>query len=179
MHHRERSKVSHINTVTTQRSGKRGRPRKVISESFLREAFKPGRNISVSKLASAIEVHPNSVHYYMKLYKIERPPFSVVSDEALDSIIQQYKDSHPNTGIRYIRGFLFQQGMRVQRDRVEASLGRVNDIGKVVLRNKIIKRREYKSARPNALWHVDGHHKLGLWGIVVHGFSDGYDRVVS
>jgi len=115
----------------------------------------------------------------MKLYKIERPPFSIVSDEALDSIIKQYKDSHPSTGIRYTRGFLFQQGIRVQRDRVEASLGRVNDIGKVILRNKIIKRREYKSARPNALWHVDGHHKLGPWGIVIHGFADGYDRVVS
>ena len=26
---------------------------------------------------------------------------------------------------------------------------------------------------------MDGHHKLGLWGIVIHGITDGFDRVVS
>ena len=115
----------------------------------------------------------------MKLYKIPRPLFSTIPDDALDSIIKQYKDSHPKTGIRYIHGTLFQQGIRVQRNQVEASLSHVDDVGRVILCNKIIKRREYKSIRPNALWHVDGHHKLGPWGIVIHGFTDGYDRVVS
>lgn len=133
-------KVSHIKAVTTQRNGKRGRPQKVISESFLREAFKPGRNISVSKLASSIKVHPNSVKCYMKLYKIERPVFSTISNDALNSIMKQYKDSHPSTGTCYAHGFLLQQGIRVQLDRVEAALSRVNDVGKVVLHNKIIKR---------------------------------------
>ncbi|KAI5982901.1 hypothetical protein EDC04DRAFT_2616344 [Pisolithus marmoratus] len=28
--------------------------------------------------------------------------------------------------------------------------------------------------RPNALWHMDGHHKLIRWGIVIHGIVDGY-----
>ena len=88
-----------------------------------------------------------------------------------------YKDKRPNTGIRYLRGYLFQHGVRVQRERITASLSRVDDVARVILRNTI-KRREYKSSRPNALWHVDGHHKLGPWGIVIHGFTDGYDRVV-
>ena len=78
-----------------------------------------------------------------------------------------------------MRGYLFQKGMRVQRQRIIGSLNRVDNVAKVVLRNKIIKRREYKSSRPNALWHVDGHHKLGPWGIVIHGLTDGYDRLVS
>ena len=114
----------------------------------------------------------------MKLYKITRQPFSTMSNLQLDSMIKTFKDSHPDTGIRYIRGFLLQQGIRVQRSRIVASLGRVDDVAKVVVRNKTIKRREYKSARPNALWHMDGHHKLGPWGVVIHGVIDGYDRVV-
>jgi len=114
----------------------------------------------------------------MKLYKIIRQPFSTILDPLLDLKIKQFKDSHPNAGIRYIRGFLLQQGIRVQRSRITASLSRVDDVAKVVLRNKTIKRREYKSARPNALWHLDGHHKLGPWGIVIHGIIDGFDRVV-
>ena len=114
----------------------------------------------------------------MKIYKIVCQPFSDIPDPSLDSMIRRFKDSHPNAGIRYIRGFLLQQGMRVPRSRIIASLTRVDDVAKVILRNKTIKRREYKSARPNALWHLDGHHKLGPWGIVIHGIVDGFDRLV-
>ncbi|KAI9569823.1 hypothetical protein HD554DRAFT_2019662, partial [Boletus coccyginus] len=31
---------------------------------------------------------------------------------------------------------------------------------------------------PNALWHIDGHHKLICWGIVIHGIIDGFCRMV-
>jgi len=115
----------------------------------------------------------------MRQYKITRQPFSTISDPSLDSIVRKYKDEHPNTGIRYLCGYLLHQGIRVQRERITASLSCVDDIAKVILHNKTIKQREYESARPNALWHVDGHHKLGPWGIVIHGFTNGYDRVVS
>lgn len=115
----------------------------------------------------------------MRRYKIARQPFSAISDPSLDMVVRRYKDNHPSTGIRYLRGYLFRHGIRIQRRRITASLSRVDDVAKVILHNKIIKRREYKSARPNSLWHVDGHHKLGPWGIVIHGFTDGYDRVVS
>ena len=30
---------------------------------------------------------------------------------------------------------------------------------------------------PNSLWHVDGHHKLVRWRIVIHGGIDGFSRV--
>lgn len=175
----ERTKVSEVNAIRTERSGRRGRPRKVISDAFLQEAFRSGRNISISRVATSLGVHHNSVKHYMKTYKITRQPFSTITDELLDSMIRRFKDSHPNTGIRYIRGFLLQQGTRVQRYRIVASLSRVDDIAKVVLQTRTIKRREYKSARPNALWHLDGHHKLGPWGIVIHGITDGFDRVVG
>ena len=170
--------MSQIKAITIQKSGRRGRPRKVISEAFLREAFKPGRNISVSKLASSLKVHRNTLKNYMHQYDIKQQPFSAILDSSLDSIVRKYKDEQPSTGICYLRGYFFHQKIRVQRERIIASLSRVDDVAKTILRNKTIKRREYKSARPNALWHVDGHHKLGPWGIVIHGFIDGYDRVV-
>jgi len=31
---------------------------------------------------------------------------------------------------------------------------------------------------PNSLWHVDGHHKLVRWKIVIHRGIDGFSRVV-
>jgi hypothetical protein len=43
---------------------------------------------------------------------------------------------------------------------------------------KKISRQKYTVPRPNALWHIDGHHKLIAWGIVIHGVADGYTRKV-
>ena len=40
-------------------------------------------------------------------------------------------------------------------------------------------RRVYNVAGPNALWHLDGHHKLIHWGFVSHGCIDGYSRLIT
>ncbi|EPT00177.1 hypothetical protein FOMPIDRAFT_1123102, partial [Fomitopsis schrenkii] len=45
--------------------------------------------------------------------------------------------------------------------------------GAALRRHKTVKRRVYHVPRPNHLWHIDGHHKLIRWGIVVHGGIDG------
>lgn len=37
----------------------------------------------------------------------------------------------------------------------------------------------YRVKRSNALWHIDGHHKLIRWGFVVHGIIDGYCRTIT
>jgi hypothetical protein len=49
----------------------------------------------------------------------------------------------------------------------------------VLLQCTMIQRWQYKVSRPNALWHMDGHHKLICWGIVIHGIIDGYCHTVS
>ena len=70
------------------------------------------------------------------------------------------------------------QNSRIQRKRIYDSIKRVDNLGSLLRNRKETRRREYKVSRPNALWHVDGHHKLILWGIVIHGFVDGYSRAV-
>lgn len=42
-----------------------------------------------------------------------------------------------------------------------------------------IQRRGYYVAGPNALWHLDGNHKLIRWRLVVHGGIDGYSRMIT
>ena len=42
---------------------------------------------------------------------------------------------------------------------------------------QILHCRKYRVAGPNSLWHIDGHHKLIKWQIVVHGGIDGYSRI--
>ncbi|KAG1855690.1 hypothetical protein DFJ58DRAFT_645725, partial [Suillus subalutaceus] len=61
----------------------------------------------------------------------------------------------------------------VQHRRVVESLRRVDGLGQVLRDRQVKRRRKYHVKRPNALWHVDGHHKLIQWGIVIHGFMTG------
>lgn len=150
----------------------------MISPEYLQEAFQAGRNISGAKLAKALKVHRRTVGNYSRLYGIHRQKHSDIGQDDLDEIVRQYKVRHPLTGIRYLRGYLVQNELRVQRKRLVESIHRVDGLTKTLRKHALIKRREYHSARPNALWHLDGHHKLIMWGIVIHGIADGYDRLV-
>ena len=47
-----------------------------------------------------------------------------------------------------------------------------------IRRSVTIRRRVYHVDGPNSLWHVDGHHKLIRWHMVIHGGIDGYSRTV-
>lgn len=135
------------------------------------------RNISISKLSQAMCLHRHTIRRYLRLYGLEHK-FADLSNEELDFVVRAYKMRKPNSGIRYLRGFLQSQEFRMQRSRLFASLHRVDGLGHALRQHRAINRRKYKSSRPNALWHCDGHHKLIHWGIVIHGFIDGFCRTV-
>ena len=40
----------------------------------------------------------------------------------------------------------------------------------------VVSRRVYQVPWPNSLWHLDGHHSLIRWKLVIHGCIDGYSR---
>jgi hypothetical protein len=169
-----------VQPVTIQRTGKRGRLKKIIDTDFLKEAMKPTRNISISKLASILNVSRETLRAYMKQNGLERR-FDEISDEDLDRLVKAFRAKNPESGLRYLRGFVCRHGLRIQKERFRASMKRVDSLGQAVQvqRRKAVRRQAYRVARPNALWHIDGHHKLITWGIVIHGCVDGYSRTVS
>ena len=113
-------------------------------------------------------------------YGIKDWRFSRVSNNELDKIVRNYRREHPSSGLSYLIGHLqSHHNFRLQRHRVLASIVRVDGLGVILRRNHGIRRRKYRVSRPNALWHIDGHHKLILWGIVIHGIVDGYGRDVD
>jgi hypothetical protein len=163
--------------VSNVRSGRRGRPRKQVDPAFLREAMSAKRNLHITKLADAIGLSRHTLRSRLREAGIELK-FAALSDADLDLLVRTYRHVKPNSGIRYLIGFLRSHGLRVQKARIRRSILRVDGIGRVLRQRTAIRRRKYKVARPNALWHVDGHHKLILWGIVIHGIVDGYSRMV-
>lgn len=177
---RESLDIASIHPVQVTRSGMRhqGRSRKVINKAYLQAAMTATRRLSVSRLSRLLGVHRNTLRKYLRMYQIDYS-FSNITDHDLDTIVKRFREVRPDSGIRYLVGFLRQKELRVQGERVVSSIKRVDPIGHVLhTQRPAIRRRQYQVPRPNAVWHIDGHHKLIRWGFVIHGGVDGYDRTV-
>jgi len=135
------------------------------------------RKITLKALAEALDIHPNTLRHHLKMHNLYHR-FSEISDCDLDILIRHYKKTKPNSGLRYVIGFLKRRGLKVQKTRVRMALRRIDGLGQALRNHKAINRRVYKVPRSNYLWHTDGHHKMIRWGIVIHGFVDGHCRTV-
>ncbi|XP_008304203.1 uncharacterized protein LOC103375669 [Stegastes partitus] len=106
--------------------------------------------------------------------------YSAMTDQELDAIIAEIQHSHPNTGYRMMKSFLHASGLLVQITRVRDSLRRVDPTGTEVraMANRTLRRRQYSVPAPNAMWHIDGNHKLIRWRFVIHAGIDGFSRLI-
>jgi len=163
--------------VHIQRTGKPGRPRKVLDEDFLREAMAPSRRLHQTHIAKGANVHRNTVRNYLKEYSIAHG-FSDILDDDLDKIVEDFRDRNPHLGLRFLMSHVSRHNLRIQKQRLRDSVHRVDPVSNTIRSRQTTRRRRYKVSRPNALWHLDGHHKLIRWGIVIHGLVDGYCRTV-
>jgi hypothetical protein len=166
--------------VHTARTRKRGRPRKNIDPKILHNAFRKDRRIPSTVLASVLGIDRKTLRSRIKELDID-PGYSTISDEDLDHLIAEYHQENPAGGRSYVMGRLrAKDSLRIQRQRIIDSMNRLDRLGQGMRQRagKKKKRKRYNVPRPNALWHIDGHHKLIAWGIVLHGVADGYSRTV-
>jgi hypothetical protein len=174
---RETTKLKHIAPIYLERTGRKpGRPRKVVDPVWLANAVSPHRKLTLQAIADGLGMHRNTLRNYLKLYGVYHR-YLQISEADLDILTKKFKQGKPDSGLRYLISFLRTHGVKVQKERVRQSLRRVDRLGQV-LRRHVITRRQYFSPRPNSVWHMDGHHKLIKWEIVIHGFVDGFDRMV-
>ena len=156
----------------------RGRPPKEIC---LDDVKYLSLGISRTKVADILGVSRQTL--YNRIKGCSNPEafnrFSDLSDSELDSLISSVKETHPNDGEVMVAGHLLSCGVRVPRVRLRASIHRVDTEGTAERRSIAIKRRTYHVSRPNEVWHIDGHHKLIRWRLVVHGGIDGYSRAIT
>ena len=110
------------------------------------------------------------------LEQIQR--YSTLSDADLDRQVIDIHCRHPDSGCRMVEGVLRSEGVLVQRERVRQSLCRVDPTGSQRRLDRALHRRQYQVPSPNALWHIDGNHKLVRWHFVIHGCTDGFSRFI-
>jgi len=82
---------------------------------------------------------------------------SAISDDELDMLIIRLRRHYTRAGIRMLDGMLRRLGHRIQYDRIRQSLLRIDPVRRIFERIRI-RRRTYRVAGPNALWHHDGQH---------------------
>lgn len=174
---REAAAVRRPDVINIERTGRRGRPRKKISIEWLQDALSDRRAIPMTRLSQAIGVHRHTLRHYARAHGTYRR-FTDIPDQDLDIIITAYRTLKPGSGIRYILGFFRSHGVRIQRERIRLSLRRVDGLAQALQNHEAIDNRRYSVPRSNYLWHLDGHHKLILWGFVIHGIIDGHDHTV-
>ena len=99
-------------------------------------------------------------------------------DDQLKEIVQGIRCITPNIGQSRLMGALQARGLCTQRERVRKALRELDPIGTALRWNSAIFRRKYSVPTPNALWHIDGNHKLIRYRMVVHVCVDGFSRLI-
>ena len=166
------------NSVTIEREkGKNpGRPSLKIPVEMLEELR--GLGFTWTRIAEMLGVSRWTVHRRVAEYGLQdMRGFDDLPDERLDRIIQDYINNHGSaSGCNIIAGYLKSIGLRIQRWRVRERLANLDPENNALRWGATIQRRKYQVSWPNSLWHLDGHHSLIRWKLVIHGCIDGFSR---
>lgn len=146
--------------VTGIRSGRAGRPRTSISVNqieFLREM-----HFSWANIANIIGVSERTLRRWRQETGEDRfeERWSNNSDEELTRVMTEISQRTSNVGETRMTGALRCRGIRVQRRRIRQILRDIDPLASALRWRRAVYRRRYSVPYPNALWHIDGNHKL-------------------
>ena len=160
-----------------RREGRRRRGRPCIDVYEDQLQLLVGNGFKVTEIARMFDCSRRTIQRRIIDFGFERNRFSTISDTQLDQLVGEIVAVRLRCGIRSTQSTLRAIGVQVQRERVRASLHRVDPVGVDLRLRRHLHRRTYSVPFPNYLWHIDGYHKLIRWRFVIHGGVDGYSRV--
>ena len=105
--------IHFLQPVMEVHTGFRGHPKKVVDVNFLKEVMSVSQQITCSELACSLGIHWNTLQLFMHDHGIQHK-YSDITDTNLDSFVKEFKRRWPESGIRYIVGFLRKNGIHVQ-----------------------------------------------------------------
>lgn len=106
-----------------------------------------------TSIASILNISVRTLfNHRAQLGLLANESFSNISDEELDSLIQQVLSATPNVGETYVSGSIRSRGLRVQRRRIRERLCVIDPVGRAIRRRQAIRRRIYNIRIPNQLW---------------------------
>ncbi|CAB3985660.1 cytosolic Fe-s cluster assembly factor nubp1-b-like [Paramuricea clavata] len=156
--------------------GEVGRPKFRIKSEVLEDLRSLG--FSWTKIAVILGVSRWTISRRVKDYGLEDMcGFSQLSNEELDRLIRNYIDHHGTTsGQTYIIGYIKSLGYHVQRSRIRECLALLDPQNTALRWGVTVSRRVYCVPWPNSLWHLDGHHSLIRWKLIIDRCINGFSR---
>ena len=156
-----------------------GRPRYEIT--FDQLSFLVGENFNTRRIANCLGVSVSTVRRRLRDSGIgQDQTFSSISDADLDQLIRNIRSHFPRIGCRQMRAMLeSDHGLKIQRCRVRMAMRRVDPAGASIRWSEVHVRRRYNVYGANALWHIDTHHSLVRWRLIIAGGIDGYSRLIT
>lgn len=138
-----------------------------------------GLHLSWTKIAQILGISRSTLYRRLDDEELSQAAtYTTISDAEIDRLMSLIKHNHPNDGERLVAGHLTRRGIIIPRARMRASIHRIDPINTAIRRSVTVRRRVYNVQGPNALWHIDGNHKLIRWRFVIHGGIDGFSRTV-
>ena len=143
--------------------------------------FLVGENFNTRRIANCLGVSVSTVRRRLRDNDISLlRSYSAISDTDLDHLIRNVRSHFPRIGCRQMRAMLeADHGLRIQRCRVRMAMRRVDPAGAAIRWSEVHVRRRYNVYGANALWHIDTHHSLVRWRLVVAGGIDDYFRLIT
>lgn len=124
-------------------------------------SFLIDNQFTVPQIADLLGISIRTVRRRMSSYGLcIRSQYSDILDGELDEIVREIQHLFPMCGNRQMQGHLLSRRYRVQQSRIRESQRRVDPEGTVLRRLRVLNRREYSVHAPRSLFHIDGHHKL-------------------
>ena len=131
-------------------------------------------NYSWSKIADILGISRNTLYRRLREFDIDPNRFTDISQSELDEILRKIKVESPNCG-----EVLLHKGIKVPRAKLRLAIHRVDHSNTVQRQSSVISRRVYTNPHPNAVWHIDGNHKMIRWRLVIHAGVDGFSRCIT
>lgn len=174
--------TGHITPAHLDTTG--GRPRVAINADWLQDAVNV-RRLSLEAIRELLPIpvstrtlQRNIVPHGVRPAGTPSRPRTDISDTLLRQRIAAYLEVDASAGSRFAWAYLKSSGIFVPRARVRTQLRVLRPIHTQLRENNTVRRRVYESEGPNHMWQNDGCHHLIAYGIVSHGFIDGYSRLV-
>eukprot|EP00794_Sanderia_malayensis_P005725 gene5725-6425_t len=148
-----------VQNCLKEHSGEPGRPKFIVSQAQVEGLRAIGMNWT--EIASLLGISVRTLWDKRQLFQnFMDMEFNDLSNDELDGVVAEIIRISPSSGETVVAGALRSRGIKVQRWRMRDSMKRVDPIGKIARKLFLVRRRIYSVRSPNALWHIDSHHKL-------------------
>ncbi|KAE8227693.1 hypothetical protein CF326_g7405 [Tilletia indica] len=135
--------------------------------------------VSDAKIAVLLGCSPTTVKRRRKAAGLSKGRNAMDMDSLCTAIRDVRNMGTGEAGERCMIGALTAIGVSVSRAKIRAAVRLLDPFPVAPRWRTALQRRTYYVPFVNSLWHLDGHHKLIRWRIVIHGCIDGKSRIVT